>query len=85
MNYHSIQDLQEYFDSASAIVYEAFPKQMHGDYLKKEQQGASQAYIPHGAHLSLPFANLHKTESADTLRGHVLASSSAKNTWLTCI
>lgn len=51
---HSSQDLQEYFDSAVALVYEAFPKQVHGDYLSG-QWGACEKYIPHGAHLSVQF------------------------------
>jgi len=72
MNYHSFQELQEYFDSASAIVYEAFPKPMHGNYLPKEEQGASQSYISHGAHLSLQFAELHRSEAIGTLEGYVL-------------
>jgi len=60
MNYHSTQELQDSFDSASALVYEAFPKQKHGDYMSKEW-GACQSYISHGAHLSNQFATLHRT------------------------
>jgi hypothetical protein len=55
MNYHSSEDLQDYFDSAIALVYEAFPKQVHGDYLSG-QWGTCEMYIPHGAHLSSQFA-----------------------------
>jgi hypothetical protein len=51
---HSSQDLQDYFDSAVALVYEAFPKQVHGDYLSG-QWGACESYIPHGAHLGVQF------------------------------
>jgi hypothetical protein len=66
MNYHSSEDLQEYFDAAVALVYEAFPKQVRGDYLS-DQWGACEAYIPHGTHLSFQFANLNKskTEAAE--------------------
>jgi hypothetical protein len=71
MNYHSIKDLQDYFDSASKIVYEAFPKQIHGDYLTKEQRGACLSYIPHGAHLSLQFATLHRVGAKDKIKGYV--------------
>lgn len=62
MNYHSSEDLQEYFDAAVALVYEAFPKQVHGDYLSG-QWGACETYIPHGAHISFQFANLNKSTS----------------------
>jgi len=51
MNYHSDRELQDYFDSASAICFEAFPKQTYGDYFTKEQKGTCQSYIPHGIHL----------------------------------
>jgi len=62
------RELQAYFDSASALMYEAFPKQVQGDYLSN-QTGACQTYIHHGAHLSLQFANLHKAGTTDTLMG----------------
>ena len=69
MNYHSTAELQEYFDSACAIVYEAFPKQMHGDYLSKDQKGASQSYISHGAHLGRLFADIRR--SGTILKGYL--------------
>ena len=56
MNYHSMQDLQDYFDSASALVFEAFPEQPDGEYSTKEERTACLSYIPHGAHLSMKFA-----------------------------
>jgi hypothetical protein len=65
MNYHSSQDLQDYFDSTVALVYEAFPKQVYGDYFSG-QWGPCETYIPHGAHLSLQFANLNRSDSAVT-------------------
>jgi hypothetical protein len=69
MNYHSSEELQHYFDAAVALVYEAFPKQIHGDYLSG-QWGACETYISHGAHLSFQFANLNKSASeASTLIG----------------
>jgi hypothetical protein len=70
MNYHSIKELQAYFDSASAIVYEAFPKAAHGDYLSKEQRGACLSYIPHGAHLSFQFSRQHRVGARGELRGY---------------
>jgi hypothetical protein len=57
---HSSQDLQDYFDSAVALVYEAFPKQVHGDYLSAGQWGACEKYIPHGAHLSVQFDDFNR-------------------------
>jgi hypothetical protein len=70
MNYLGAEDLQASFDSASALVYEAFPKPVYGDWLSK-QWGACQAYISHGAHLSLLFAGLHTPGEKDTLVGYV--------------
>jgi hypothetical protein len=63
MNYHSSEELQDYFNAAVALVYEAFPKQIHGDYLSS-QWGACEAYISHGAHLSLQFANANNRASS---------------------
>jgi predicted transcriptional regulator len=62
MNYSSYRDLQEYFDSASSLVYEAFPKQVAGDYLST-QWSACQTYISHGAHLSLQFSTYRRASS----------------------
>lgn len=56
MNYHSIEELQESFDSASRLVYEAFPKQLHDNYI--QDRSACQSYISHGAHLSLLYSPL---------------------------
>jgi hypothetical protein len=56
MNYHSSEELQESFDSASRLVYEAFPKQLHDNYI--QDRSACQSYISHGAHLSLLFSPL---------------------------
>lgn len=70
VNYHSAEDLQGYFDSATALVFEAFPKQTRGEYLSN-QQGACQAYISHGAHLSFQFAKLHGPEAAGRLMGYL--------------
>lgn len=68
MNYQNSQDLQDYFDSASALVYEAFPKQIHGDYMSS-QWGTCETYISHGIHLSLQFANLQRSEEGVPLKG----------------
>lgn len=70
MNYHSFGELQEYFNSASELVYEAFPKQTNGDYLTRDQRGACLSYIPHAAHLSVQFSIYHRTEAAPTLKGY---------------
>jgi len=57
MNYHSAKDLQDCIDSAAALVYEAFPKQVNGDYMAS-QWARCHDYISHGAHLSRLFARL---------------------------
>ena len=68
MNYHSVQDLQASFDSAVALVYEAFPKQVHGFPLHK-YWGMCQAYIPHGAHLSAKFYDYTHPPTMSPLKG----------------
>jgi hypothetical protein len=69
LNYHSFSELQEYFDSATALVYEAFPKQMHGDYLTIDQRGACLSYISHASHLSLQYSWYHRTGVKGILKG----------------
>jgi hypothetical protein len=69
MNYHSVKELQDYFDSASYLVYEAFPKQMYGDSLSNEQRGACQSYLSHGAQLSFQFSNIQRFGVSNTLKG----------------
>ncbi len=69
MNYHTANDLQDYFNSATALVYEAFPKQISGDYLTSKQWGACDAYIYHGSHLALNFSTLHYPDKDETLIG----------------
>ena len=54
MNYYDSADLQQCFDSASALVYEAFPKQVNGDYLAS-QWASCEDFISHGAQLSRMF------------------------------
>lgn len=67
MNWHSQEDLQRCFDSAVALVYEAFPKQIYGDYLSS-QWGTCQEYISHGAQLSFQFYTLTRGPDS-TLKG----------------
>ena len=69
MNYHSAGEFQEIFDSACALVYEAFPKTTQGEYLAMDQRGAAQAYIPHAAHLGRRYAESRRIGS--TLKGYV--------------
>jgi hypothetical protein len=69
MNYHTSDDLQEFFDIAVALVHEAFPKQVHGDY-RTGQWGTCETYIMHGANLSYRFFTLTRGGSEDaTLKG----------------
>ncbi|KAH0564815.1 hypothetical protein GP486_001804 [Trichoglossum hirsutum] len=49
-NYHNKEDLQDSFDSASQLVYEAFPRQILNQSLYKKWD-TCQDYIPHGVHL----------------------------------
>ena len=73
--YYSILELQEYFDSASALVYEAFPKQLHGDYLTKDQKAICQSFIADAASLSLQFSHFVRKEPQ--LKGQVHISLDA--------
>ena len=84
MNYHSDRELQDYFDSASAICFEAFPKQTYGDYFTKEQKGACQSYIPHGVHLAFEFANLHRADARGMVKGYV-ENKHFPDPWLTSL
>lgn len=75
MNYHSSQDLQDYFDSAVAVVYEAFPEQEHTHYLPN-QWGACETYIPHGDHLAIQFDNFNRAGgSKSKLKGFAPVST----------
>lgn len=73
MNFHSMHDLQTSFDSAVQLVYEAFPKQVHGDPMFKDW-AICQAYIPHGAHLSLRFSAYTSPPVQSSLMGLVYLS-----------
>ena len=76
MNYHSSRDLQECFDSAAALVYEAFPKQIDGDYFS-DQWGACQTYISQGVHLSFQFHRHNQSRSeVPNLKGQVSSARS---------
>jgi hypothetical protein len=70
VNYQEKQDLQESFNAAALLVYEAFPKSKHGDYFSS-QAAAAQAYIHHAAHLSRKFASYSSSGEA-ALLGSVL-------------
>lgn len=83
MNYHSMKDLQGYFDSASALVFEAFPEQSDGEYSTKEERVACLSYIPHGAHLSMKFAE--HCNAGTRLRGYeTLSIPKVRVSLLTC-
>jgi hypothetical protein len=71
MNYHSAQDLQDFFDSAVALVYEAFPKQEH-DYDLTPKWADCELFISHGAHLSFRFATINRKGTEESkLKGYV--------------
>jgi hypothetical protein len=67
-NYHDVDDLQESFDIASRLVYEAFPKQYMNQSLYNEW-GTCQFFIPHGVQLSKKYS--------DHVRAGVLKASEA--------
>jgi hypothetical protein len=69
MTYHGFGELQDYFNSATALVHEAFPKQVFGDYLTKEQRGACLSYISHAAHLSLQYSRYYRAVAKGVLKG----------------
>jgi hypothetical protein len=68
--HHSLQELEDIFDSACALLYEAFPKKVNGDYLSDEWSKC-QTYITHGAHLASQFSILQRAgrPGTYTLRG----------------
>ncbi|KAG4441816.1 hypothetical protein IFR05_002680 [Cadophora sp. M221] len=68
MNYHSSQEMQMYFDSAAAVVYEAFPKQLNSDILSKHWL-TYENYIAHGVSLSLQFEEYHQLGDNRALKG----------------
>ncbi|CAM6001909.1 unnamed protein product, partial [Sphagnum balticum] len=68
MNYQNAEDLQSSFDSACALVYEAFPKQISGDWMS-DQFGTCGLYISHGARLSRHFKNYHIPGQKNSLSG----------------
>lgn len=71
MNYHSNKELQEYFDAASALVFEAFPKQFFGKYFSTKERGECAEYISHGSHISFMFYKLHRPGGSQALTGYV--------------
>lgn len=56
VNYHDEDDLQNSFNIASALVYEAFPEVVMNQ-LPIAQWPTCQVYIPHGVFLSRKFAD----------------------------
>jgi hypothetical protein len=58
VNYQERQDMQDSFNAAAHLVYEAFPKSSYGDYFSSQAE-AAQAYVHHAAHLSRIFASLN--------------------------
>ena len=73
MNYHTFDEFQGSFDSASRLVYEAFPKQKRDDFI--QDMSACQSYISHGAHLSLLYSPLVFPETE--IKGYDRASYSS--------
>ncbi|KAH6690764.1 P-loop containing nucleoside triphosphate hydrolase protein [Leptodontidium sp. MPI-SDFR-AT-0119] len=68
MNYHSSQEMQMYFDSAAAVLFEAFPKKLSSDILSKHWF-TCENYIAHGVSLSLQFEEYHQLGEKQALKG----------------
>lgn len=54
-NFHDVDDLQESFDNASRLVFEAFPSASSAGGLYS-QWNKCQVYIPHGVYLSRKYS-----------------------------
>jgi hypothetical protein len=65
VNYHDVDDLQNSFNIASRLAYEAFPKRQMNKALY-EKWSQCQEYIPHGVHLSRKFSDY---AASGTLKG----------------
>jgi len=67
MNYYSSQEMQLYFNSAAAVVFEAFPKQLSRDIMSKHWK-TCECYIAHGISLSSKFVAYYHLEK-ESLKG----------------
>jgi hypothetical protein len=65
VNYHDVDDLQNSFNIASRLAYEAFPKRELNEPLFKKWSKC-QEYIPHGVQLSRRFSDY---AASGTLKG----------------
>ena len=68
MNYYSSQEMQLYFNSAAAVVFEAFPKQLSRDIMSKHWK-TCECYIAHGISLSSKFVAYYHLEP-ESLKGY---------------
>ncbi|KAH7416715.1 P-loop containing nucleoside triphosphate hydrolase protein [Cadophora sp. MPI-SDFR-AT-0126] len=68
MNYYSSQEMQLYFNSAAAIVFEAFPKQLSRDIMSKHWT-TCECYIAHGVSLSSRFQAYYHLDEKESLKG----------------
>lgn len=55
-NYHDLQDLQDTFNSAVSLVYEAFPGKNRQEASLYDQWSQCSQYIPHGVFLSKKYS-----------------------------
>jgi hypothetical protein len=67
INYQNFEDLQDSFDAAVRLVYEAFPKQQGGDPLY-DQWSTCQLYVQHAVQLYARFeeygpSNVHAADA----------------------
>ena len=68
MNYYSSREMQLYFNSAAAVVFEAFPKQLSRDIMSKHW-GICECYIAHGVSLSSKFQAYYHLDENESLKG----------------
>ena len=75
-SYHDLKDLQGSFDSASQLVYEAFPKQYMNQSLYNEWN-TCQDYVAHGVYLRKRYSEYARS-------GHLRASDAFVKLLLNC-
>ncbi|KAK0118550.1 hypothetical protein ONS95_007438 [Cadophora gregata] len=68
MNYYSSQEMQLYFNSAAAVLFEAFPKQLGRDIMAKHWT-TCECYIAHGVALSAKFQAYYNFDENKSLTG----------------
>ena len=68
MNYYSSHEMQLYFNSAAAVVFEAFPKHLSRDIMSQHWT-TCECYIAHGVSLSSRFQAYYHLDGNESLKG----------------